>query len=402
MYGYFAREIRSHRDLPLRLNQWNNVVRWEFKHPMPFLRTREFHWQEGHTAHLTEKEAENEVLLILDHYADVYEHLLAVPVVKGYKTKSEQFPGADRTATIEGFIPGTGRGIQAATSHCLGQHFSKMFGIAVEDPASKGVGEEKHPPIHVWQTSWGLTTRSIGIMVLTHGDDKGLVLPPRIAKIQVIIIPAGITAKTSNEDKEAVYGKIRELLTTLQKASVRAKADLREEYTPGWKFSDWELKGVPLRLEFGPRDSSVGTVTLSRRDRGGKSQIAISSLTDEVSTTLEDIQSSLFRVADKIYRSHRKQITQWEDFVPVLNAKNVCVIPHCLTEDCEDQIKKMSARHQDGDTRGPVDAKAPSMGAKSLCIPFEQPSEIVTGQIECVNPQCEKKAEKWVMFGRSY
>ena len=149
MYGYFAKEIRSHRDLPLQLNQWNNVVRWEFKHPMPFLRTREFHWQEGHTAHLTEKEAENEVLSILDHYADVYEHLLAVPMVKGYKTKSEQSPGADRTATIEGFIPATGRGIQAATNHCLGQQFSKIFGIAVEDPASKGTGEEKQPPIHV-------------------------------------------------------------------------------------------------------------------------------------------------------------------------------------------------------------------------------------------------------------
>ena len=403
MYGYFAKEIKSHRDLPLRLNQWNNVVRWEFKHPMPFLRSREFHWQEGHTAHLTEEEAKNEVLLILDHYADVYEQLLAVPVVKGFKTKSEQFPGADYTTTIEGFIPATGRGIQAATSHCLGQHFSKMFGITVEDPASKELGK-KMPPIHVWQTSWGLTTRSIGIMVLTHGDDKGLILPPRIAKIQAIIIPAGITAKTSARDKEAVYEKIREMLATLQSAGVRTKADLRDEYTPGWKFSDWELKGVPLRLEFGPRDLSAGTVTLSRRNYGDKRHVAIVNLTDQVSSILDDIQTSLFRTADEAYRSCRKKITHWQDFVPALNARNVCLVPHCLSGDCEDQIKKMSARHQDqdGDTGVTMDTKAPSMGAKSLCIPFEQPSEIVPGEMECINLQCKRKAEKWVMFGRSY
>ncbi|MCJ1234737.1 hypothetical protein MMC14_002700 [Varicellaria rhodocarpa] len=230
-------------------------------------------------------------------------------------------------------------------------------------------------------------------MVLTHGDDIGLVLPPRIAKIQVIVIPAGITVKTSDRDKEAVYDKIRELLATLQKAGVRAQADLRE-HTPGWKFSHWELKGVPLRLEFGPRDLTAGTVTLSRRDRGGKSQIVIDSLADQVPATLEDIQSNLFRVADETYHSHRKEIAHWEYFVPALNARNVCVIPHYLTGDCEDQIKKISARHQDEDTGIAVDAKAPSMGAKSLCIPFEQPTEIMQGQKDCANPQCGQKAVK--------
>lgn len=193
MYPYFAKKIQSHRDLPLKLNQWNNVVRWEFKHPMPFIRSREFLWQEGHTAHLTKEDAGAEVMQILDWYEGVYQELLAVPVVKGTKTVNEKFPGADYTTTIEGFIPATGRGIQAATSHCLGQHFSKMFDITVEDPNAKETG--KSEKIHVWQNSWGLTTRSIGVMILTHGDNRGLVIPPRVAEIQVIVIPVGVTAK---------------------------------------------------------------------------------------------------------------------------------------------------------------------------------------------------------------
>ena len=174
MYPYYAKKIRSHRDLPLKLNQWNNVVRWEFKHAMPFLRSREFLWQEGHTAHLTHEEANKEVLQILDHYADIYQELLAVPVVKGVKTDNEKFAGADYTTTVEGYIPATGRGIQGGTSHCLGQHFSKMFKISVEDP-SQQQGEEKKPPLNVWQNSWGFTTRSIGVMILVHGDNLSLI-----------------------------------------------------------------------------------------------------------------------------------------------------------------------------------------------------------------------------------
>lgn len=161
--------------------------------PMPFIRSREFLWQEGHTAHLTQKEASDEVLQILDWYSDVYQKLLAVPVVKGTKTVNEKFPGADYTTTVEGFIPATGRGIQAATSHALGQHFSKMFNITVEDPTAKEAGKSEH--VHVWQNSWGLTTRSIGVMILTHGDNRGLVIPPRVAEIQVVVIPVGVTAK---------------------------------------------------------------------------------------------------------------------------------------------------------------------------------------------------------------
>lgn len=171
---------------------------------MPFIRSREFLWQEGHTAHLTQKEASDEVLQILDWYSDVYQNLLAVPVVKGTKTVNEKFPGADYTTTIEGFIPATGRGIQAATSHCLGQHFSKMFNITVEDPNAKDAGKSEH--VHVWQNSWGLTTRSIGVMILTHGDNRGLVIPPRVAEIQVVLIPVGVTAKSV----EPAYNKIFE------------------------------------------------------------------------------------------------------------------------------------------------------------------------------------------------
>ena len=404
MYGYFAEKIRSYRDLPLKLNQWNNVVRWEFKHPMPFIRSREFLWQEGHTAHLTEESAGEEVLKILDLYAGIYEQLLAVPVVRGRKTVNEQFAGAHYTTTVEGFIPATGRGIQGGTSHCLGQHFSKMFNIAVEDPSSKP-GEDKKPPIHVWQNSWGFTTRSIGVMILTHGDNKGLVIPPRVAEVQVVIVPVGITVKTSDEDRESLYKESQAMKVLLENADphpLRVEVDTREGYSPGWKFNDWELKGVPLRLEFGPKDQAAHRVTTSRRDREGKGEIAIDQLATEVPKLLEVIQADMFTKAKRDFDSHRKVITDWKDFVPMLNAKNVVIIPHCLDGDCEDKIKELSARKDEGDSAA-EDARAPSMGAKSLCIPFEQPKEgLVEGETSCTNPECGKKAKTWVMYGRSY
>ncbi|THX88804.1 prolyl-tRNA synthetase [Aureobasidium pullulans] len=400
MYGYFSKKIRSHRDLPLKLNQWNNVVRWEFKHPMPFIRSREFLWQEGHTAHLTEEDAGKEVLQILDYYEAIYHELLAVPVVKGRKTVAEQFPGAHYTTTVEGFIPATGRGIQAGTSHCLGQHFAKMFDITIEDPHAKE-GEKKEK-LHVWQNSWGLTTRSIGIMILTHGDNKGLVIPPRVAEIQAIIVPVGITAKTTPEDREKHYAETNAIKEVLLEAGVRAETDMRDDQSPGWKFNHWELKGVPLRIEFGPKDSAKHVVTVARRDQlaAGKSEIPIADLGKDVPALLETIQSDMFRKASDEFRDHRKTITLWDDFVPALNAKNTCLIPHCLVPDCEDQIKELSSGKIEGQE---VDARAPSMGAKSLCIPFEQPAEgLVQGETKCTNPKCERKAEKWVMFGRSY
>jgi prolyl-tRNA synthetase len=399
MYSFYAKKIRSHRDLPLKMNQWNNVVRWEFKHPMPFLRSREFLWQEGHTAHLTEEEAGKEVLEILDHYAAIYEDLLAVPVVKGKKTVNEQFPGAHYTTTLEGFIPSVGRGIQAATSHCLGQHFAKMFDITVEDPNQQIKEGEKRDKLYVWQNSWGFTTRSIGVMVLIHGDDKGLVIPPRVAEVQVIIVPVGVTAKMAEADKQKLYDEVDSLRQKLEDVDVRVECDYREGYNVGYKFNDWEMKGVPLRLEFGPKDAAKGVVTTSRRDQSGsKGEIAVGEIATKVPELLEQIQKDMFQKAADEYSAHRKIVKEWKDFVPTLNDKNVIVVPHCTTGDCEDEIKKDSSGNIEGQE---VDVRAPSMGAKSLCIPAQQPEESLEEK-KCINPKCGKDAVKWVMFGRSY
>ncbi|KAI9722018.1 MAG: ribose-phosphate pyrophosphokinase 1 [Candelaria pacifica] len=401
MYPYYAKWIRSHRDLPLKLNQWNSVVRWEFKHPQPFLRTREFLWQEGHTAHLTEEGAGKEVLEILELYAAIYEQLLAVPVIRGRKTEKEKFAGGYYTTTVEGYIPATGRGIQGGTSHCLGQNFSTMFGITVEDPSSTEC--EKKDPIFVWQNSWGFSTRSIGVMTMIHSDNKGLVIPPRVAETQVVIVPVGITAKSSENDREQLYKEVDDLADTLAKADIRVETDKRG-YSPGWKFNEWELRGVPLRLEFGPGESKGGYITTARRDmsrKEDKGQIQLTTLAQEVSTLLETIQADLYSRADAAFKSHVKKITNWADFVPALNDKNVCLIPHCLTEKCEDEVKDLSARkEQDDDT--PEDSKAPSMGAKSLCIPFDQPEGGLGEGTECTNPNCKNMAVKWCLFGRSY
>lgn len=403
MYPYYAKWIRSHRDLPLRLNQWNSVVRWEFKHPQPFLRTREFLWQEGHTAHLTKEGADEEVLQILDLYAQIYEDMLAVPVVKGRKTDKEKFAGGLYTTTVEGYIPFNGRGIQGGTSHALGQNFSKMFNIVVEDPSVKG--DEKKPPIHVWQNSWGLSTRTLGVMVMIHSDNNGLVLPPRVAEIQTVIVPVGVSVKTSEEDRQKLYAEVDGLVAVIEAAGVRVQSDNRDNYSPGWKFNDWELRGVPLRIEFGPGESAGHFVTTARRDvpgKEGKGTIPISELSTAVPALLDTIQKDLFKRADDQYRSHRKIITNWDDFVPALNEKNICIIPHCLTEECEDQVKDQSARKAEEDSGVAQDARAPSMGAKSLCIPFDQPAGIKHGETKCLNPNCGKLAEKWCMFGRKF
>lgn len=357
-------------------------------------------WQEGHTAHLTEELAAEEVLQILEFYAGVYEELLAVPVVRGRKTEKEKFAGGYYTTTVEGYIPSNGRGIQGGTSHCLGQNFSKMFDITVEDPAPKSGEKAKH--IHVWQNSWGLSTRVIGVMVMIHGDDKGLVLPPRVAKDQVVIIPVGINKSTTPEDKERHYDQLQNLKMTLKKAGIRADYDIREGYTPAWKFNDHELKGVPLRLEYGPKDAAKSVVSFARRDTGEKGTIAIADLATEVGKLLETIQSDMYNKAETAFRSHRIVITKWDEVVPALDAKNVVLIPHCLEEKCEDKIKELTTGREDNADEGPADKKAPSMGMKSLCVPFEQPEGIIKGETKCLNPECGASAEKWCMFGRSY
>jgi prolyl-tRNA synthetase len=415
MYPYYSKWIRSHRDLPLRLNQWNSVVRWEATQTTPFLRAREFLWQEGHTAHLTEELAGEEVLQILELYAGVYEQLLAVPVVRGRKTEKEKFAGGYYTTTVEGYIPSNGRGIQGATSHCLGQNFSKMFDITVEDPAPKAGDKAKH--IHVWQNSWGLSTRVIGVMVMIHGDDKGLVLPPRVSRLQVIIIPVGINKSTTPEDKDKHYNQLQELKDTLKKVGVRVDYDIRDGYTPAWKFNDWELKGVPLRLEYGPKDAAKSVVSFARRDTGEKGTISISTIGTEIPVLLEKIQHDMYTKAEAAFRAHRKEIKDWKEVVPALDARNVVLIPHCLEKTCEEHIKKLTAGKEEStagkkekdeaegkkeEAEGSAEQKAPSMGMKSLCIPFEQPEGIVKGETKCLSPECGALAEKWCMFGRSY
>ncbi|KAF9911796.1 ribose-phosphate pyrophosphokinase 1 [Linnemannia zychae] len=401
MYPYYAKWVRSHRDLPLRLNQWCNVVRWEFKNPQPFLRTREFLWQEGHTAFATKPEADAEVYQILELYRQVYEDLLAVPVIKGVKSENEKFAGGLYTTTVEGYIPTTGRGIQAATSHCLGQNFAKMFGISFEDPQGPLPTGEARPALHAWQNSWGLTTRSLGVMIMVHGDDKGLVLPPRVAAIQVVVIPCGVNSKTSDEDKAAVDERVADIAKQLKKAGIRAKVDDRTTYSVGYKFNHWELRGVPVRLEVGPKDVKANTALAARRDNGEKSTISHETLVKDVRDLLDTVQSDMFTRAKEIRDASVIKVEDWKDFVPALDAKNFCLIPWCEEPACEDEIKEKSARTGLA-TEEAQDDKAPSMGAKSLCIPLEQPQDkpIIAGETKCTS--CGKDAKRWALFGRSY
>ncbi|XP_012870440.1 PREDICTED: bifunctional glutamate/proline--tRNA ligase [Dipodomys ordii] len=387
MYPAYAKWVQSHRDLPIRLNQWCNVVRWEFKHPQPFLRTREFLWQEGHSAFATFEEAAEEVLQILELYARVYEELLAIPVVRGRKTEKEKFAGGDYTTTVEAFISASGRAIQGATSHHLGQNFSKMCEIIFEDPKSPG---EKQ---FAYQCSWGLTTRTIGVMIMVHGDNMGLVLPPRVACVQVVVIPCGITNTLSEEDKEALMTKCNDYRQRLLNVNIRVRVDLRDNYSPGWKFNHWELKGVPIRLEVGPRDMKSCQFVAVRRDTGEKLTIAENEAETKLQAILEDIQVNLFRRASEDLKTHMVVANTLEDFQKILDSGKIAQIPFCGEIDCEDWIKKTTARDQD------LEPGAPSMGAKSLCIPFKPLRELQPGA-KCV---CGKNPAKfYTLFGRSY
>ena len=327
MYPFFAKWIRSHRDLPLEINQWCNVVRWEFKDPTPFLRSREFLWQEGHTAHVSYEEAQQRVLSILDLYRQVYEDLLAVPVIKGQKTESEKFAGGYHTTTVEAYINGSGRAIQGATSHNLGQNFGKMFKIFYEDDT----GARSIP----WQTSWGLTTRTIGVAVMVHGDDKGLVLPPRVAPTQAIICP--ISSKAV--DYAALVQFAEDIKRALVKAGVRADIDSRQNYTPGWKFNHWEQKGVPLRIEVGARDFEAKQYRLVRRDTGEKADFPAASVDVTVPEMLTTIQADMFRRAKAGRDEKLVQVTKWDDFVPALNKHCLVLTPFCDEAEWEDKVK---------------------------------------------------------------
>eukprot|EP00586_Coscinodiscus_wailesii_P011113 CAMPEP_0172496260 /NCGR_PEP_ID=MMETSP1066-20121228/84196_1 /TAXON_ID=671091 /ORGANISM="Coscinodiscus wailesii, Strain CCMP2513" /LENGTH=975 /DNA_ID=CAMNT_0013268455 /DNA_START=88 /DNA_END=3015 /DNA_ORIENTATION=- len=390
MYPAFADWIKSHRDLPLKLNQWSNVVRWEFKDPTPFLRTREFLWQEGHTAHATLEEADEMVMDALDLYRGVYEDLLGIPVIKGYKTEKEKFAGGFRTTTVEAYIPLSGRAIQGATSHNLGQNFGKMFEISFQNDK----GESAIP----WQTSWGLTTRTIGVMIMVHGDDTGLVLPPRVAPVQVVIVPI-ISKKMPVEVADPYCNAI---LDSLKKIGIRATYDGRTMYNPGWKFNHWEQKGVPIRLEVGPRDIEKNQVFFCIRHSMEKKDIPVSDLPTLIPEELKNIHNQMFEKVKKERDSHLVQVTEWKDFVPNLEKNNMVLTPWCGGEhqDWEEWVKEksreesLSARGQEAEE----DTCATSVAAKTLCIPFEQP-ELKEGT-KCIASGLD--ATCWVLWGRSY
>ncbi len=361
MYDAYTKWIRSHKDLPLKLNQWCNVVRWEFKNPVPFLRSREFLWQEGHTAFATKKEAEKEVYDILGVYKRIFEELFAVPVFEGRKSENEKFAGAEFTTSVEAFLP-SGKAIQGATSHHLGQNFSKAFNISFLNQS----GEHEF----VWQNSWGITTRSIGIMVMVHSDDKGLVLPPKVASTQVVIVPI-----LFDDSKKKVLAKCSDIVKHLEGLAVYV--DDRDSYTPGWKFNEWEMKGVPIRLELGPKDLAKNQVILVRRDTGEKAAVKISALKKVIPEVLESIQDSLFRKAKKILKDSVVEVSTFKEFLAALEARKIVKAKWCGEPKCEEMIKEKT-------------------GAKSLNMPLKQPK--VSGKC----PFCGSEAKVVAIFGKSY
>lgn len=386
MYPFFAKWIRSHRDLPLKLNQWCNVVRWEFKDATPFLRSREFLWQEGHTAHASYDEAQECVRAALELYRRVYEDLLAVPVIPGRKTENEKFAGGYMTTTVEAYINGSGRAVQGATSHNLGQNFGNMFKIRYEDEN----GGHSVP----WQTSWGLTTRTIGVAIMVHGDDKGLVMPPRVAPIQAIICP--ITTKDTNKDDLTQYAN--SIYSALVKAGVRVDVDSRDNYTPGWKYNHWEQRGVPLRIELGPRDFANKTARVVRRDNGEKIDVSAATLGELVPPLLETIQKSMFEKAKKGRDDKIVRVYKWEDFVPALNKQCLVLTPWCNDSEWEKKVKVMSrdAALAPGQTEAATCAA--SVAAKTLCMPFDQPD--LPAGTPCFASGLP--ATIWCLWGRSY
>jgi len=365
MYVTYARWIRSWRDLPIKLNQWNSVVRWETEATKLFLRTREFLWQEGHTAHATKEEADQEVMEILDAYKDVMESYLAIPVLAGVKTENEKFAGALYTTTLEALMP-DGKALQMGTSHQLGQNFSKVFDIKFLDESE----EERY----VWQTSWGFSTRIIGATVMVHGDDKGLVLPPKVAPIQVVIVPIPY----KDIDTKKIQAKAIEAYKKLQKQGILVVLDDRSEYTPGWKFNEWELKGVPVRIEIGPRDLKQKQVTLVRRDTFEKMPLREEEMIDAVAKLLEKIQKNLFNRAKKFLEKNTTTVKTYDEFKETLKKKGGFIRAcWCSNSTCEEKVK--------GET-----------GATIRLVPFEK--EKMFSNCVC----CGREAKEVVYFARAY
>lgn len=359
----YSKWVKSWRDLPILINQWVNIVRWE-KVTRLFLRTTEFLWQEGHTAHKSEQEAEEETLKILNKvYRDYIEKDLAIPVIVGRKTEKEKFAGALHTYTLEALMA-DGKVLQAGTSHNLGQNFAKAFNIKFLDEDQK----EKY----VWQTSWGTTTRLIGALVMVHGDERGLKLPPKVAPVQIIIVPIMF-----DKTKKEVLKKAESIRTILKK-DFRVEIDIRDGYTPGWKFNEWEMRGVPLRLEIGPKDMKQGQVMLVRRDTGEKVAVKEEQLAETVKELLDNIQENLFTRAKKFLKENIRDTSDYNEFKKIIEKQRGLIKTYwCGSKDCEDKIKEETK-------------------ASIRCIPFEQ--EKASGK--CI--YCGKESSTLVYFARAY
>jgi prolyl-tRNA synthetase len=356
--------IQSYRDLPILVNQWANVVRWEMRTRL-FLRTAEFLWQEGHTAHATKEEALNEAQQMLEVYADFAENWMAVPVIRGTKSPNERFAGAEETYCIEALMQ-DGKALQAGTSHFLAQNFAKAFDV-------KFLSKENKLE-YVWATSWGVSTRLMGALVMTHSDDNGLVLPPKLAPIQVVIVPI----YRNQEQFDAISKKAQELKTILEKQNIRVKYDDRNTYKPGYKFAEWEFKGVPLRMVIGPRDLENQTIELARRDTLEKEVLSITDIDQKISHMLDGIQKNLFQKAIDFRNEKTYHANTWEEFVDIIENKGGFVYAHWDgTPETEQKIKE--------------ETKA-TIRAIPLEAPFEEGTCIYTG-----NP-----SHRRVIFARAY
>lgn len=358
----YAKWIQSYRDLPLLINQWANIVRWE-KVTRLFLRTTEFLWQEGHTCHRTEEEAQEETIKMLNVYKEFVETELAIPVVMGQKSESEKFAGALRTYAIEAMMA-DGKALQGGTSHNLGQHFAKVFNIKFLD--------EDQSEKFVWQTSWGVSTRLVGGVVMVHGDDAGLMLPPRIAPVQVVFVPIFF-----EDTKEQVKSKVNTLVAEL--SGIRVEADLRDTFTPGWKFNHWEMKGVPLRIEVGPKDIARHQVVIVRRDTREKIVVPENEMRPRVEQLLADIQDALFDRAAAFLKENTRSVTSYSEFQDLIETKRGFLIADwCASAACEEKIKQ--------DTKATI-----------RCIPFDL-SPVPEATCIC----CGSKAAHRVYFARAY
>ena len=356
----YSKWLNSWRDLPFCYNQWCNVLRWE-KETRPFLRSREFLWQEGHTIHETEKEARERTLQMLDIYKDVVENLLAIPTVQGIKTETEKFAGADETYTIETMMY-DGKALQSATSHYFGQNFTKPFDVKFQNRDGKLE--------YAYQTSWGCTTRLIGAIIMAHGDNRGLKLPPKVAPIQVEVIPIA-------QHKEGVEEKVSEIYEKL-KTKFRVEADFRRQVSPGVKFNDSEMRGIPLRLEMGPRDIENGECVLVRRDTSEKISVKLDNLEETITKLLDEIQNNMYEMCKKRMEEKTTEAHTLEEFQDKMNSNQGFIkAMWCGNDECETKIKELTA-------------------AKSRCMPFEQ--EKIDDKCVC----CGKPADKYVIWGRQY